>query len=288
MAKAIPMKNASTPSQVKIRVTRTITVLALGAAALALSGCAPAQEPLVNTILTKSHLTGFTPVTDKIQPYCGPSSFGCSQPVYEITFTAPATIDPARACHEFIDSQMHFGAVAYGDEGYPAANIGDISTVEKFCLEGLQEPTIPSDGTHYYFATVLYDDGKTDGIGKISVIRRDTSNDAWVVDYAISKDLASGYAHIDYGNSTPTHPTVEELNKQLAAQAQMQPVQDFARTVIGMSEAQAVRAISRAGYLPEVAIRDDTPADANTDQHFNPQRIRLVMVKGKVYDALVG
>ncbi|MFM2023924.1 MAG: hypothetical protein RIR89_1316 [Actinomycetota bacterium] len=163
---------------------RSVVVIALVTTGLV--GCTPTTDPVVEKILA-ADLGQLTAVSDEVKGYCYPTELFCSNPIFEPAFSAPAEADPAGICNAVIDLQIEIGLVAYSTEGELANKVTNPDEVRDQCTTGLSQALEAEDGSTYYQGTVLFDDGATDGVGKVTVISR--TEDGYFVVFSVSRNL---------------------------------------------------------------------------------------------------
>ncbi len=152
-----------------------------------LAGCTPTSDPLVNQVLA-ADLGELKLVNPEVKGYCYPNELFCSNPLFEPAFSAPASADPFAICDAVITLQDEIGLVAYAAEGGPAGRVGNLQKVKEFCVEGFLQPLINPDNSTSYEGVVLYDDGATDGVGKVTVVHRE-GNGSYFVVFSMSRNL---------------------------------------------------------------------------------------------------
>gem|GEM_PF-2722029 len=155
--------------------------------ALLLTGCTPSSDPVVDEIVA-ADLGELLPVSDEVKGYCYPTELFCSGPLFEPAFSAQASAEPSEICDSVIDLQLKIGLVAYSVSGEGAYPIKDPRQVRELCTKGLSQPLQAEDGSTYYLGVVLYDDGARDGVGKVTVIHRETNGSYFVV-FSVSRNL---------------------------------------------------------------------------------------------------
>ncbi len=168
-------------------------------ATLFLSGCTPTSLPTVETI-TSADLAPLKLVKE-VKGYCYPTEFFCGNPLFEPMFTAPADADPVEVCDKVIDLQQKIGFIAYAPNGGNAAKVSDVQAVKDFCAAGFVLGGDDGTGAPFYEGTTLFDDGAKDGVGKVTVINRESSG--YTVVFSVSKNLGR-VGWVSYGG-TPTH-----------------------------------------------------------------------------------
>jgi hypothetical protein len=145
-------------------------------AAVILSGCSAPKESLLDQVSGSPLIdTGFKLQTKPAES-CGESLFGCSQPLYEAVYQAPANVAAAQVCNAFVDTAFQFGKpTGFGPEGQKAGSIPkDVSKVKTFCVESLGTERTSIDGSFkYYEGLLIVDDGESDQLGKNWILRRD-------------------------------------------------------------------------------------------------------------------
>ena len=186
--------------QVKNRSLRAI--LGTASVLVLLAGCTPTADPVVQKVMD-ADLGELTPIATEVKGYCQPMELFCSGPLFEPNFTAPATADPRAVCDSVISLQSEIGLVAYSGSGDPGA-ASDLEQVKDFCTAGLAEPLKLDDETFAYQSTVLYDDGVTDGMGKVTVIGREPDG-TYMVTFSLSRNLDRVGWIPPYGDSPPEH-----------------------------------------------------------------------------------
>ena len=166
---------------------------------LALTGCTPTTIPVVDTILA-ADLSPLTFIQES--KGCQPMELFCSNPLFEPAFKAPASASPKEVCDKVVDLQARIGIGAYSATGAPAGKVSDIQEVKDFCAAGLELGGDDGQGSPFYEGTTLYDDGSKDGVGKVTVINRETSG--YTVVFSVSRNLQRAGGWISYG-SKPVH-----------------------------------------------------------------------------------
>lgn len=166
---------------------RKLAVLALFISTLVLSGCTPSSDPVLQQILS-ADLGELKPVSQEVRGYCYPTELFCPNPLFEPAFHAQSSVEPLEICDSVIDLQLQIGLVAYSFEGELAQKVDEVQVVRDLCTQGLAEPQEAEDGTAYYQGTVLFDDGTSDGVGKVTVISRREDGSYFVV-FSISRNL---------------------------------------------------------------------------------------------------
>lgn len=170
-------------------------------ALLCLSGCTPTSNPVVDQVLA-SDLGPLKLVNPEVKGYCYPTELFCSSPLFEPAYSAPASADPAEVCEAVISLQAEIGLVAYSAQGGEAGRVENLEAVKDFCVEGFLQPLTNFDDSVSYEGTVLFDDGSTDGVGKVTVISREANGSYFVV-FSLSRNL-DRVGWIPYGDQ-PKH-----------------------------------------------------------------------------------
>lgn len=170
-----------------MNLARTNRILVLAFSGLFLAGCTPASDPVVEQIMA-ADLGELTAFSNDVKGYCYPTELFCSNPLFEPAFSAPASAEPKRICESVIDLQIEIGFVAYSVEGEPATKVQNPESVKEQCSTGLSQPLEAEDGSTYYRGTVLYDDGASDGVGKVTVISR-REDGSYLVVFSVSRNL---------------------------------------------------------------------------------------------------
>lgn len=171
--------------------------------ALGLAGCTPSSDPVVDQVLS-ADLGVLELVNPEVKGYCYPTELFCSNPLFEPAFTAPATADPVEVCDAVISLQDDIGLVAFAAQGAEAAKVESLNKVKKFCVEGFLQPITNFDDSISYEGTILFDDGLTDGVGKVTVISREANGSYFVV-FSLSRNL-DRVGWIPFGEE-PKHQT---------------------------------------------------------------------------------
>ena len=180
------------------------TLASLGAAlvfVLPAAGCTPTSDPVVDQVIY-ADLSPLSIVNKEVKGYCYPTELFCSGPLFEPAFDAPASADPIEICSAVVDLQAKIGLVAYAAAGADAGKVTDVQIVKDFCVEGLLEPLTNFDGSISYEGTILFDDGASDGVGKVTVISREADGKYFVV-FSLSRNL-DRVGWIPYGTE-PKH-----------------------------------------------------------------------------------
>lgn len=168
-------------------ITRPLALLGVLISALGLAGCTPSSDPVVDQVLA-ADLGVLKLVNPEVKGYCYPTELFCSNPLFEPAFSAPASADPAEVCDAVINLQSEIGLVAYAAEGADAGKVESLQKVKDFCVEGFLQPLTNFDDSISYEGTILFDDGLTDGVGKVTVIHRE-SNGSYFVVFSLSRNL---------------------------------------------------------------------------------------------------
>ena len=211
--------------------------------------------------------------------------------MYDLTFAAPAKTDEKLACGEFVDLGRALGAVAYSTNngtGNATKLSNDNAAAVEMCVTGLSEPLKNFDGSLIYQGLSLYDDGAKDGIGKFYSLGRGQSSPddkKFLLTISFSKDL-NRVGWIDYGDGNPRLMTQEELDAGNEINKIAAETMKTANTLLGMTEKEAIEKIEAAGY--SWVIYDREGKEVFVDDGYNPQRIRLTIRDGVIYDAIAG
>lgn len=166
---------------------KRFTICVLSFSAVLLTGCTPTSDPVVDAITT-ADLGELRMVSDEVKGYCYPTELFCSSPLFEPAFSAPASVEPGEICDSVISLQLSIGFVAFSVAGEGAYPIEDPEQVRDLCKKGLSQALEAEDGSTYYLGVVLYDDGARDGVGKVTVIHRETDGSYFVV-FSVSRNL---------------------------------------------------------------------------------------------------
>lgn len=182
-------------------MARPLALAGLIISALSLAGCTPSSDPVVDQVLA-ADLGALKLVNPEVKGYCYPTELFCSNPLFEPAFSAPATADPLEICDAVISLQSEIGLVAYAAEGAAAGKVENLQKLKDFCVEGFLQPLTNFDDSISYEGTVLFDDGATDGVGKVTVISRYADGTYFVV-FSLSRNL-SRVGWIPFGDE-PKH-----------------------------------------------------------------------------------
>jgi hypothetical protein len=170
-----------------------------------LTGCTPTRDAFMDALDSSAiESSGFTLAAEPAVS-CGSSLFGCSQPLYEYPYTAPADLSPAQACDTLLDFAFKAGKpIGYGPEGQSTGPVpADRSKVAKFCEESIGIEQESADASFkYYEGFFMYDDGARDQVGKNYILRRDEAGKYTLI-VAFSRDLPR--ISWTMTEETPTH-----------------------------------------------------------------------------------
>ena len=192
---------------------RFISLFSAFALLFGLTGCTVPTDPYVATVTSAVAKTVFIPTGDMASGCIGVYLL-CSQPLYEPSFKVPSSTETAAVCRDFVALGKKLGSVAYSTYGYSAYKLQqNTAEVTDPCAEALGVKLTGSDGSPFYQGVVLYDDGKTDGWGKVYVLSR--GNSVNPVDFQLvisfSRDL-NRVGWIDYGTEKPKVLTQNDLD----------------------------------------------------------------------------
>ena len=266
----------------------------VGVAALALpllSSCSTAPDPFLEKINAAVAETVFKEPIASSWGCIQLTGIFCPQPMHDVVFAAPADLDTKLVCTEFFDLAKGFGAVAYSlnnGTGNAAKLPAEKDEVIELCAVGLAKPLKDFDGSEIYQGLALYDDGAKDQIGKNFSLGRgveSVGDKRFNLTISFSKDL-NRVGPITYGTEKPKLRTQPELDSGNELNERAAETMKTANPIIGMKEADAIAKIESDGYTWVVVDRDGE--EFITDASYNPERIRLTIRDGVVYDAIAG
>ena len=271
-----------------MRNKRGLAKLSIFAAlSLILSGCTVPTDPYVATVTATVEQTVFKS-TGRMASGCVGVNLFCLEPMYEPVFFAPSTTDVNIVCNDLLEIASELGVVAYGLSGYGAYEFPKPNTeVLDICKTGLGTALRNVDGTDLYQGLVLYDDGAKDSFGKVYSISRGPSEfgDGFVLIISFSKDLGR-VGPVQYGSGKPQLLTQADLDAQNEMNDIVAETMKIANPLLGKDEQYAKNAIEEAGLTWVIVDRDGK--ELPTDKMYNPQRVRLTIRDGKIYDAIAG
>ncbi len=258
-------------------------------ASVSLSACASRTEPLVQQLANNTQLSSFTFLPESAQGNCGGVPV-CSDKFYELAFTAPESVSADRICSQVFALASDLGADGYSrDSHYPTASrlAGNETNATDFCLTSMQTELVNWDATTFYSGMILYVPGVDDGLAKIMTLRH-RNDGVYVLTVGFSRDPGRGedpaaWTYTDAAAQPLTQAELDDANDfaKIAAETM-----NFATTLIGMSEADAVAAIVAKGYSHRIAERDGKQFALTED--YSPTRINLLVRDNKVFDVWVG
>lgn len=254
---------------------------------ITLSGCTVPTDPFVSEVQEAVTDTSFED-TNQMASGCIGVYLYCAQPMYEPVFFVPETEPVEEVCSNFIAIAKELGVVAYAVSGSDAFGFPASGTdVLDLCTGGLGKPLINTDGSEFYQSPVLFDDGVKDGFGKVYSLTRGSSEfgDGYVLIISFSKDL-NRVGHVIYGSEKPKLLTQSDLDSSNQANEVLSEAMQFAITLIGLPESQAIEKAEDAGYSWAVSDRDGV--EQQIEQPGKPARIVFVINDGKVFDVQVG
>ena len=168
----------------RLRGTLMAALLLLG-----VTGCTGPQDPFVDQIKSAVAETSFAP-TGQMPNGCIGVFLICTEPLYEPSFSAPASTEPAKICQDLFSLGVRLGAVAYSTYGNGAYKLpAEPQEINTFCIAALANKLRAADGSTFYQGIVLYDDGKKDGWGKVYALNRGGSDNDFQLVISVSKDL---------------------------------------------------------------------------------------------------
>lgn len=267
---------------------RGLAKLAIVAAlSITFSGCTAPTDPYVATVTQTVEKTVFKP-TGQMASGCVGVNLFCLEPMYEPIFFAASTTDVNLVCNDLLGIAAELGVVAYGLTGYGAYEFPNPNTeVLETCKTGLGTPLKNFDGTDLFQGLALYDDGAKDSFGKSYSISRGPSEfgDGFVLIISFSKDLGR-IGPVQYGTDKPQLLTQADLDAQNEMNNIVAETMKIANPLLGKDEQFAKNAIEEAGLTWVIVDRDGK--EFPTDKMYNPQRVRLSIRDGKIYDAVAG
>lgn len=151
------------------------------------TACTPSSDPVLEKILN-ADLGALILQQKEVKGYCYPTELFCSEPLFEPVFTAPAETDAKQICEHVVQLQSQLGLKAFSTEGSPAIKVNDKKLVQKMCTDGLSNLITAQDGSTFYEGMVLFDDGNTDGVGKVTTIHREPNGNYSTI-FSISRNL---------------------------------------------------------------------------------------------------
>lgn len=263
---------------------RSLSAISVAVLTIGLAACSPLQpDPLVAEIegeLAPLADMGFEPLGELVESCGAQLGFGCSTPLYELTYSGPVSAPVGDVCSVLVGLLTEIGApTGYGSAGSDLGPWPESSTtVVEFCVEGLAEPmSDPAFGT-FYQGTQMVDGGADDGTAKSVQVQREPTGEFRVL-VAISRDL--NRVGVIVGASEPAHLTAEQIAANGDFLTQQAATQAFANTLIGMDVEAAETACAAAGYTT-YDLRGESPSDTDA------LRIGLNVVDGVVIDAFAG
>jgi hypothetical protein len=258
---------------------------------LLLAGCAPRQDVFLESVSKSVAQTVFDEEISNSSGCIQLSGIFCQQPLYDLSFAAPADTDVKLACNDFVKLATNLGAVAY------STNYGDGKafklSIEKtevldFCASALGTALKDGDGSSVYQGLLLHDDGENDGVGKLFTLSRGVQrigDERYSLTIAFSRDI-NRIGPINYGTEKPKLMTQAELDANNAQNSVAIETMKTANTLQGLTETKAIALIEAAGYTWVVVDRDGK--ELPTDASYIPTRVRLIIREGVVYDAVAG
>jgi hypothetical protein len=256
-------------------------------AVLLLAGCSAPTDSFVQVVEDAVTETSFQ-ATGQMASGCIGVYLYCAQPMYEPIFYAPESVEPAVACTDLISITDRLGLKAYATTGSMAWAVPeDNAELLKFCSEALGRSLTNTDGSMIYNGLAFYDDGSSDGFGKIYSINRGPTEfgDGYTLIISFSRDLGR-IGPIPYGSEKPklmTQADLDKANQQTEIAAETMKV---ANQLLGKPEAQAIETIEVNGYSWVIIDRDGV--EQEFDQTYDPRRILLTIRDGAIYDAIAG
>lgn len=254
---------------------------------IAMSGCTAPTDPYVEVVKSTVGETSFEDTNQMASGCLGVYLF-CVQPMYEPIFFAPETESAEIVCSDFIAVAKKLGVVAYALPDYDAYEFPEsVTEVLDLCTAGLGSPLKNEDGSDLYQGLMLLDDGVKDGFGKFYSLNRGPSEFGmgYTLIISFSKDL-SRVGYIIYSSDKPKLLTQADLDLANQANIAAGEAMQFAITLIGLSEAEAIEKADAAGYSWAVSDRDGV--EQQIEQPGKPTRIVFVINDGKVFDVQVG
>lgn len=254
---------------------------------LLLAGCTAPKDPFVAVVEDAVIETNFQP-TGQMASGCIGVYLYCAQPMYEPIFYAPESVEPTEACQDLISITNRLGIKAYATTGSMAWAIpADKDVLQKFCSEALGRTLTNTDGSAFYNGLALYDDGSSDGFGKVYSINRGPSEfgTGYLLVISFSRDF-NRIGPIPYGSEKPSLMTQGELDQANEAASVAAETMTVANPLLGKPEAEAIETIEAKGYRWVIIDRDGV--EQAFDQNYDPRRILLTIRDGQIYDAVAG
>jgi RNAse (barnase) inhibitor barstar len=281
--------NPTTRSPFRERAHKALYAIPAIFGILMLTGCTtptPEDEPyfdkLTSTALASA---GFTQEGSPLSS-CGGNTPFCVSPVFTVQYKTNDLTSPQQACAKFTETVFAISNPSlYSSTGYTAGPLPLLAPeiiLNDFCSQGIGTAMLDFENTPFYQGTTVIDIGLSDQITKQFSISREADG-TYRVTVDFSRNLDTFWTTI--GDETPAHLTLEQIQKYNENTKEQVKVQEFANSLIGVSEKDALEAIAEEGYLGVVFQRDEREHSVSGS---NPKRIMLNVQDGKVSDAVTG